>query len=144
MVSLLMSLGIVIAVFFIFREHFSEVYWWFAGVSLLLPLGQLVWALVCEAGARSEASAVTDGMALGLGRDGIWISGSYLAWTQVGGLSVRPARRGRGASLMLTDDQGKPWRLPIEHLAIGPGTLDSAVRALSGGRVWIDFSALDV
>lgn len=144
LVSLLISIGIVVAVFFIWKDRFSQVYWWVAGVSLLYPLGLLVWALICESGARREASEVTEGLALGLGREGVLVGGASVHWTQVADLKVRPARRGRGASLALVVRQGDTWRIPLDHLAIGPATLDSAVRALSGGRVWIDFSALDV
>ncbi len=144
LVSLLISLGIIVAVYFIWKDNFSNVYWWVAGVGLLLPVGLAVWAFVKEVGARREASQAVDGLAFGLGRDGIAIGGEYIPWTHVADLAIKPARRGRAMSLVCKEKTGNTWRLPVEHVTVGVGTLDSAVRALSGGRVWLDFSALDV
>ncbi len=144
LVSLVISIGIVVAVYFIWRDNFSSVYWWVAGIGLLLPVGLAIWAFVMEVGARRDASQVVDGLAFGIGRDGLFIGGEYVPWTGVADLEIKPARRGRAMAIVCKEGTGNTWRLPVEHMTVGVGTLDSAVRALSGGRVWVDFSALDV
>ena len=132
------------AVFLIWRKNFSDAYWWIAGVGLLLPVGLLVKAIIWELGASRDARETVDGMALAFGREGIVVGWASMPWTEVADISVRPARWGRGASLVVKGRAGQSWRIPIDHTFVGVGTLDSAVRALSGGRLWVDFAALDV
>ena len=56
---------------------------------------------------------------------------------------ANPGRFGRSATLAVHARDGRTASVPMEYLTALPASIDSAVRALSGGRCWIDLSRLD-
>lgn len=142
--SLVIGAGIWAAIWWFDRETWPDAMWWLVGASIgvsVVLLGRSIFRAVT---ARRELRLLAEGLALGIGRGGIYAQGRYLPWTDVRGVSTRPARIGRTARLILTPAVGTPLLLPLDYLAATPAGLDGAVRALSGGRAHVDLSRLDV
>ncbi len=68
------------------------------------------------------------------------MAGLWLIWPEVGALLATPGRFGRSPLLLVGPRDGRARPFPMEYLSALPASLDSAVRALSGGRCWIDLS----
>lgn len=66
-----------------------------------------------------------------------------VAWDGVSRLAVLGTSMGAGPVLRVEDDAGHRWEVALSWLDALPGTIDSAVRAWSGGRQGLDASALD-
>ena len=73
----------------------------------------------------------------------MWIANLWLTWPEVGAVLANPGRFGRSARLAVQGRDGRSAAVPMEYLSALPANIDSAVRALSGGRCWIDLSRLD-
>lgn len=93
--------------------------------------------------ARADAKLAPPGLAVGLNRDGLMIGQRWLPWPEVGDLSVRPGSWGASSSLIATGRDHASSAIPLDYTDTLPATLDSAVRALSSGRAWVDLSRLD-
>lgn len=143
-VSLVISLGITFAIFWFFRDQLGALTWPVVAISAALPLGYLTWAIIREVVARREASAITDGLAVGVTRTGLLLRDGLLPWSEVATLQARSRRLGRSDDLVVTARDGRSTGLPLDYLSVKPATLDGAVRALSGGRCRVDFAKLDV
>ena len=92
---------------------------------------------------RSRRDRVLPGPAFAVTRDGVWIANLWLTWPEVGAVLANPGRFGRSARLAVQGRDGRSAAVPMEYLSALPANIDSAVRALSGGRCWIDLSRLD-
>lgn len=143
LVSLLISAGISAAVWWFFRDQLGDWLWWMVGLSLALPTIQLLIAIVQVVRHRKVLAGVHDGLALGVGRGGLYLHGTYVPWAELGQLQALPPRFGGTSTLRVEPRGGQALTLPLDYLSAMPATLDGAIRALSGGRAWIDVSALD-
>lgn len=143
-VSLVISLAILGALYWFFRDQLGALTWPVVVISLAFPLGYLAWAIAKEVAARHEASEVPEGLALGICRGGLLLREGWLPWSEVGSLAALNRRFGRSADLVVTSKDGRRVAFGLAYLSGRPATLDGAVRALSGGRARIDFSKLDV
>ena len=57
----------------------------------------------------------------------------------------RPGSMPRMRVATLVEAAGAPpLSVPLDYLTVMPATLDAGVRALSGGRCHVDFTALDL
>lgn len=142
--SLVISVLISLAIWWFFREQFGDLTWAWIGVALVLPLGYLVVAVVRELVARRDAGRVGQGLALGVGRRGLFLRDVAVPWPEVGAVRARSGRLGASDRLVVETRAGQRLELPLGYLTTAPAGLDGAVFALSGGRVRVDFSALDV
>lgn len=142
-VSLGISVAILAAIYWFFRDQMGNLTVPVVAICLAFPLGVLAWAIAKELVARREASGVRDGLAIGIARTGLVLHDGWLPWTEVGALTARNRRFGRSDDLVVTARDGRRIAFPLTYLSGKPATLDGAVRALSGGRVHIDFTKLD-
>lgn len=104
------------------------------------------WAVFCWiALRRSRRSVVTDqGIALRVSRAGVEIAGRPIGWDQLARLTTAAGSWPAGPMLRAVSIDGSYVEVPMEQLPVLPATLDSTVRAYSGGRHGLDLSALDV
>ncbi len=94
--------------------------------------------------ARRQLSRVNtvQGVALRIREEGIDIGDQQLTWADVARVHTAKGPLGIGLLLAVTDTQGQTTSVPLTYLDSMPGTLDSAIRAYSGGRRWLDTSGL--
>ncbi|MBK8458854.1 MAG: hypothetical protein IPL43_00410 [Micropruina sp.] len=142
-ISLLISLGIGVAIYYFFAEQLGDfrpwVIWFSVGPGVIWALISLTaWLL-----ARAEVRKLGQGPAVAVTREGVWITGNWIPWPSVGALRAKPGRLGRSASLVVDSREGASHSVALDYLDALPATIDSAVRTLSGGRAWIDLSDLD-
>ena len=76
-------------------------------------------------------------------REGLWIADRALTWPELGGVRAKQRFFGGSPDLIVDARDGGSAALPMDYLSEKPATIDSAIRALSGGRQWIDLSRLD-
>ena len=81
--------------------------------------------------------------AVGVYRIRLQVEDAFLPWDAVGRLAAVPAR-GRSDRLVVEAAGAPPLSVPLDYLTVMPATLDAGVRALSGGRCHVDFTALDL
>lgn len=124
------------------RENLWAGFWWFLGISLGISGGLLGWSIVRMVLARRSVNALHEGLALGLGRDGIFLEGP-VPWSAIRAFLVKPAGMGPSATLVVVSKAGT-WRtVPLQLLDQTPAAVDNAVRALSGNRLGIDLAPID-
>ena len=111
-----------------------------------IVLGFLVWRFLELRSARRSLGKVPAGEALKIDHAGIHVDGSgaprSFDWASLQEVSVSGRRLGAGPDLSLTGGQGV-WKVPVSFLDTLPGTIDSAIRAYSGGRRSLDLSGMD-
>lgn len=113
-------------------------------VVLLIGIAWLVGVLIAYRAARRTAAGVGSGVALRVNRRGVEIAGQRVGWQQLSSLGAAKGSWPGGPVLRATRTDGAEVAVPLEQLAIRPATLDTTVRAYSGGRFGVDLSALDV
>ena len=143
LVSLVISGVILAGIWWFLRDQLGPVTWPVIAISLAFPLGFLAWAVLQEVRARRAVRAVAQGLALGIGREGLVLAEGSLAWADVASVQAVSGRFGGGDRLRLTAGDARVEQLPLEYLSAKPATIDGALKALSGGRCRIDFSKLD-
>lgn len=143
LISTAISVAIGAAVWYFFADQVGSWGPWLVGSALVVGL---IWVIVSVTGlviARRDAAQVQPGPAFAVTRDGVWIAQLWLTWPEVGAVLANPGRFGRSARLVVNARDGRSAAVPMEYLTALPANIDSAVRALSGGRCWIDLSRLD-
>ncbi len=103
----------------------------------------VVFAVVQLQAAKRSLGSIGDGTAVVVDRDGIEVAGTRTAWACVAKVATARGRLGVGPDLVVTDTAGATVSVPLSYLDTLPGTLDSAIRAFSAGRHWLDTSSLD-
>ncbi|MFT4295045.1 MAG: hypothetical protein QM582_06490 [Micropruina sp.] len=143
LVSTAISVAIGGAVWYFFAAQVGSFGPWLVGSALVVGL---IWVIVTVTGllrVRADAKLVVPGPAFATTRDGVWTAGLWLPWPEVGSFRAAPGRLGRSPQLRVESRDGRSAAVPMEYLSALPANIDSAVRALSGGRSWIDLSRLD-
>ena len=143
LISTAVSVAIGGAVWYFFADQVGSFGPWLIGSALAIGL---VWVIVTGTGlrqARADAKLVTPGPAFATTRDGVWVAGLWLPWPEVGAFRAAPGRLGRSPLLRVEARDGRSATVPMNYLSALPANIDSAVRALSGGRSWFDLSRLD-
>lgn len=105
-----------------------------------LVIALILWLLAKN---RLQKVNQVQGIALRVSRTGIEIAGTTVPWPQVGRIGTTRGPLGTGPLLAVTDAAGQTTTVPFSYLDTLPGSLDSALRAYSGGRRWLDTSGLD-
>jgi len=116
-------------------------------VVTLVVLGVAVaWTVayaVAYARAKRERASVGTGFALRVGRPGVEVAGLFVPWPQVASLAAVRGRLGRSPQLRLTTTEGAQASVPFDQIDVRPATVDSTVRAYSGGRHGVHLAELD-
>ena len=146
--SRLMSLGITIVIMVVVyvwqREQLRG-----AGSVVIFALvigfsvGFVLFTLVGYLRARRELGTIGDGAAIRIGAPGIQVANLAAPWAQVASLTTVKGGLGREPLLRLTLSDGQTATVPLDQVTVFPATLDTTVRAFSGGRHGIDLSALE-
>ena len=105
-----------------------------------------VWVVIAVVGyfaAKRSLDSIGEGTAVTVDREGIDVGGTRTAWAQVAKVGTARGRLGVGPDLVVTDLAGAARTVPLSYLDTLPGTLDSAIRAYSAGRHWLDTSGID-
>ena len=146
--SRLLSLGITIVIMIIIyvwqREQlrgagFIAVY----AVVLGISAGFVLFTLVGYLQARRGLGSIGNGAAIRIGAPGIQVANLAAPWTQVASVSTDKGGLGREPLLRLTLSDGRTSTVPLDQVTVFPATLDTTVRAFSGGRHGVDLSALE-
>lgn len=106
-----------------------------SGISVVLTIAYALWRW------RTTRLRVAPGLAMQLSPLGIEVEQARIPWEAVTRLDTVWSRTGEGHLLRITHTDGPPVEMPFDSLGIRPGSLDSAVRAYSDGRLSIDLSA---
>jgi len=146
LLSLGISVVVLIVVFVWQHERLAEnpaptfiVY----GLILLAGVGWVVGLWIGYRRAKRIADASGAGTALRISRWGIELAGQPIGWPQLARLGTVKGSWPGGPLLQATRTDGSTVAVPLEQLPVLPATLDSTVRAYSGGRFGVDLSELD-
>lgn len=145
--SVALYVAISVALWFWLRDQLST---WQILVGFIptaaIVLGFLVWRFLELRAARRSLGSVPAGEALRIDHRGIHVDAAGAAqqfdWAHLHEISVGGRRLGAGPDLSLTGAQ-QTWKVPVSFLDTLPGTIDSAIRAYSGGRRSLDLSGMD-
>lgn len=141
--STVLSVGLVAAAWFAWPDQFGDWAPWLIGSSISIGLVLAVYSLIQWLRVRKDAVAAQPGLAIGLNRDGMLVRDRWLPWPEVGSVVVKPGALGSSASLVATARDQSAIAVPLDYTDTMPASLDAAVRALSAGRAWVDFSRMD-
>lgn len=111
---------------------------------VVIWVGYLIWRLISLSRARRDLARVPSGEALRINHAGITTiePAQTIAWPQI--VEVRAAGRSVGAGPELViEHAGGNYAVPLSFLDAMPGSIDSAMRAYSGGRRGLNLAALD-
>jgi hypothetical protein len=146
LVSLGISIVILIVIFIWQHDRFLDnplpmilVY----AVVLLGGIGWVVGMLIAYRAARRAVAGDRHGVALRVDRRGLELAGQPIPWASLGSLETTKGSWPQGPGLRAATTDGRSVEVPLEQLPVLPATLDSTVRAYSGGRFGLDLSALD-
>jgi len=139
----LLSIVLVIVAWRVWPDATSGWVWWYVGLTggwalVLLVIDVFRWRF-----ALADARAATQGLAIGLNRDGVMINREWLPWSEVGAVRAVPGRRQTSTRLIATSRDRRSFSVPLDFTDAMPASVDSAMRVLSAGRVWVDLSRLD-
>lgn len=137
------SVAISAAIWYFFPTQIGSWGPWLVGSAIVIGLVWIAISLVGLLVVRADGKQVQPGPAFAVTRDGVWIANLWLTWPEVGAVLANPARFGRSPKLRVDSRDGRSATVPLDYLTALPANLDSAVRAMSGGRTWIDLSRLD-
>lgn len=115
-------------------------------LSIVIVVIALAWVVAYAIGyrrAKRQRAEVGSGLALRVGRPGVEVAGLFARWEEVAALGAVRGRLGASPRLQLTTTGGSQASVAWDQIEVWPATLDSAVRAYSGGRRGVDLEALD-
>ena len=138
LISTAVSVAIGAAIWYFFPTQVGSWGPWLVGSALVIGL---IWVIVSVTGmliARGDAKQAKGTKRSLPSRAQLW-----LTWPEVGAVLANPGRFGRSPRLRVDARDGRSAAVPMDYLSALPANIDSAVRALSGGRCWIDLSRLD-
>lgn len=147
LISLGISVLLLIVIFVWQRERLIANPMGTIVVYAVVLLAGMAWALFCWIALRRSqraANGLGQGVALRVNRSGIELAGRQIGWMQLGSLTTAKGTWPSGPMLRAECTDGTTVEVPLEQLRVLPATLDSTVRAYSGGRHGLDLSALDV
>lgn len=141
-ISLVLSIAIWGVLWWIMRENLWQGFWWVAGISVAISVALLVLTIVRTALARKALGRLHEGLALGIGRGGLFLDG-YLPWAHLATIEARPPGLRGSVRLVITSTEGVVRELPLQWLSHSPASVDNAVRTLSDERFGLDLRVFD-
>ena len=151
LLNVIISIGISIGLFFLFKAEVGGVFFWFLVISAALSVLQLLFHLGRWLRARSIGRKVqptpqlqVDVLGLVLAQDG---EALRVPWERVCAVCVKNHFWTPGPKLevrwLAGGDQPQTWRTEMILLDTKATLLDSALRAYSRGRFGLDLSRVD-
>lgn len=113
-------------------------------VSFVIWLGFVIWRVLNLRSARTDLSRVNSGEAFRINHHGITLAdgGEQIGWNDIAELKAIGRASGAGPELFI-GHRGGSYKVPLSFLDAMPGSIDSALRAYSGGRRGLDLGELD-
>jgi hypothetical protein len=145
-ISLVLTVVILLVIYFWQRASFPAGVWWIYGIIFGLSLLWLAFYVIGYVQARRELASVGQGIALRIGRAGVQAAAEFAPWPQITALRVLNGKLGRSARFRLeyvSDGGPRSVDVPMDQLPVLPATLDTTARAYSAGRWGVDLSSLD-
>lgn len=137
------SIAAVLIAWRVWPDATSGWVWWYVGLTGAWALVRLVIDVFRWRFALADSRAAAQGLAIGLNRDGVMINREWLPWAEVGSVRALPGRLQTSARLVTTSRDRRSFSVPLDFTDAMPASVDSAMRVLSAGRVWVDLSRLD-
>ncbi len=142
--SLILTLVIMTVIYFWQRDQmqgtsFFAIY----GVVLAISVAILAVTFLGYRRFKTQLEGVGNGIAIRIGSPGIQLAELGAPWTQVAALTTEKGRLGRAPGLRLSLTDGRSSVVALDTVSVFPATIDSTVRAFSGGRLGVDLSALE-
>lgn len=109
-----------------------------AGFGVLGVAARVFWLMRQRAG----LAQIGQGIALVVSNRGIETADGKFGWDDIGDVRAARGKLGHGYRLEVRHGAGS-LTLPLEGLAILPGSLDAVTRAYSAGRHGVDLSVVD-
>lgn len=147
-VGTLVVAGVIFGVLYLVQDPMNELarslLLWFMGFGAVLAAVsgvQLAWA-------RRLLGKLGQGMAIRIDPAGIHLATDAgpvaVPWAQISAVAAKNHQKLPGPELVVKGlDKGQQWKVPFSYLDVMPGSIDSAVRAHTQGRMQLDLSALD-
>jgi hypothetical protein len=142
-VSTALSAALVGAGWYFWPDQFGSWAPWMIGISVATGLVSAVLSLIQFLRVRADARIAQPGLAIGLNRQGMLVGQQWFGWPEVGSVVLKPGVLGASTALVATDRARRSGQVPLDYTDTMPATLDAAVRVLSSGRAWVDFSRMD-
>jgi hypothetical protein len=113
-------------------------------VSFVIWVAFLIWRIVNLRVARAALSKVGAGEAFRISHSGLTLAATseQIAWHDIAELKAVGRPAGAGPELQVKH-RGGTYQVPLSFLDAMPGSIDSALRAYSGGRRGLDLGELD-
>lgn len=146
-ISALISLAVLIVVFFIVRPGWSST--WAIVVVVLWAISTGVWIGVTAwslARAKRDLASIDHGTALAVTRQGMEFyhpTTEQADWSRISAVKISGSGFGAGPDLVMEVDGAPAAKVPMSFLDAMPSAIDSAVTAHSLGRVRLDVSDMD-
>lgn len=153
--SVAIYLGISAIVWWTTRNQISFTQFLWGGViGAVLVLGFIIWRWVELRSARRSLGRVPAGEAVRIDHRGLHLDGdaepgshdgrvpTTFDWSGLKDIRAAGTKVGAGPNMVIEHQEGA-WEVPLSYLDTLPGTIDSAIRAYSGGRRGLDLSGLD-
>jgi hypothetical protein len=141
-ISLIITVAILVALYFWQRAAFGPGLWVIYGVLFGISGVWLAVSIIGYVQAKRDLNRMGQGVAVRIGRAGVQVADAFAYWPQVTGLRMVRGRVGRSPRLRL-DHTGGFAEVPLDQLPVLPATLDTTARAYSAGRHGVDLTALD-
>ena len=122
---------------------------WLIGLGIAWGLSTVFWlavSIVSLTKAKRDLGRIPEGVAFYLDGRGVefaWPTQASVPWADVTAFKLVGRDALRGTSVVVERRGSEAGRVPVSFLDATPEMLDSAARAYSLGRVWLDVSALD-
>lgn len=112
------------------------------GVGFAIWLGFFIWRVVALRRARQALERIGTGEAFRIDHSGIHAAEQTMAWPQITDVKAVARATGDGPDFVVEHTGGR-YAVPLSFLDAMPGSIDSALRAYSGGRRGMDLAGLD-
>jgi hypothetical protein len=144
MISLLITVVVVLGFAIWLRSKGQPAGLWLSALIILISGAWAAVTFVIFRRARHDLAELRPGTAIRVDRGGIEIAGLRAGWADVRSVATTKAGIGRSPRLQLTLLDGRTASLALDQVTVLPATLDSTVRAYSGGRQGVDLTALEI
>ncbi len=140
-----LSFVLVSAVFYLLQRGTPMAAWLGVGsvvLALFLVAAVVTWLLSRRVNVLVRRVPI--GRAFSLDAAGVrWGDGTTVAWPAVRSIAIGGRHPLAGPDLIVTAEDGRRLAVGLDTIDALPGTIDSAIRAFSGGRRRLDLSGLD-
>jgi hypothetical protein len=144
MISLLITVVVVVGFAIWLRSKGQPAGLWLSAAVIVLSGAWAAVTFVIFRRARRDLADLQPGTAIRVDRRGIEVAGLTAGWADVGSVATIKAGIGRSPRLQLALLDGRTSSLALDQVTVLPATLDSTVRAYSGGRHGVDLTALEI